>query len=126
MSERICVKNSKKAYKSLEDLVVQPWLIKPQKANFAIWVYEDFKYEVEYFDMFFAYENKIMKAERTVFNKVSKESTYWRAWIPMRPNSVREIFYENLGFSLPEAIDEVEFDLWLRLELCNKNNWLFL
>ena len=123
----ISLQDYKKAYDLVEDLEIHLWEIKSKNKKGHIWQFENHKYYVEYFDIFFAsYDIHIMKVERIIYYKRLLESIYWRAWFKIPPGLVEEKYYKNLGFNLPEAIDEVEFDLWLRLELVNENNWLFL
>ena len=118
--------NLDKAYQSVKDLVVNiDDIFEIQDGRLL--VYENDKYYAEYFDIFFAgYDTRTMKMERTVYNKKTKESSFWRT-SHRHPQKFIDEF--NLGedkeLNFPSSNEEMNHlhDRWILEKLAQEESW---
>ena len=121
--------NPDRAHQSVKDLVVNIDDIFAIQDGYFL-VYENDKYYVEYCDIFFAgYDTRIMKMERTVYNKKTKEYSSWRAW-HRHPREFIDEF--NLGedkdLNFPSSNEEMNHlhDRWILEKLAQEESWAYL
>ena len=121
----IDLENTDKAHQSVKDLVVNIDDI-VEIHDSGLLVYENDKYYVKYFDVFFAgYDTRIMKMERTVYNKKTKEYSFWRAW-HRHPQAFIDEFNlgENAELNFPSSNEKMNYlhNRWV-LEKLAEESW---
>ena len=122
----IDIENPERAHQSVKDLAVNiDDIFEIQDGQLL--VYENDKYYVKYFDIFFAgYDTRTMKMERTVYNKKTKESSFWRT-SHRHPQKFIDEF--NLGedkeLNFPSSNEEMNHlhDRWILEKLAEEESW---
>ena len=90
-------------------------------------IYETDEVIINYFDVFFAsYNNHIIKAEKTIASKITKEKTYWRAWFTLPEDLAKAIKVDDLHNNWPPKDLDIQsrFDEWLEERLLSDNEWM--
>jgi hypothetical protein len=91
------------------------------------YIYETDKLIIDYYDIFFAsYDTHIVKAEKTVKSKITKEETYWRAWFDLPEDLANDLKIDDLLSNWPPKDPELQarFDEWLEERLLSEDEWM--
>lgn len=91
------------------------------------YIYETDKLIIDYYDIFFAsYNTRIVKAEKTVKSKITKEKTYWRAWFDLPEDLANDLKIDDELSNWPPKDPELQarFDEWLEERLLSEDEWM--